>query len=148
MIDTSLIDRVYTELMELMVTTLNERYYQIKLDPELYDKVIASVTEDTLKVAATIVQQQLSINGQLTKLDADISFIVEQEQSLTDSVLDNRRIKAMKSYADLIGTLGAGGLTVTTEMWTTMYRMILGLNDSGSEPVATNIIKVANTNFV
>jgi len=146
-INTSLVDHVYTDFMGMITKTLDERYYQIKLDPELYDKVVASVTESMLKLASTVVDQQPMADAQLEKALADADFVETQIQELTDSILDNRRIKAMRAYSDLIGTLGAGGLTVTQDMWQTMYRMILGLNDAGTEPLNADIIKEKSKTF-
>jgi len=146
-INTTLINQIYQEMMGLISGALDDRYYQIKLDPELYDKVIASVTEDTLKLASDIVQQQPTADAAVEKALADAEFVQTQIDELADSILDNRRIKAMGAYSDLVGTLGAGGLTVTQDMWTSMYLMILGLNDAGTLPADADVTKEKSTTF-
>ena len=79
--------------------------------------------------------------NQANKVGADTSYVAEQEQQLINSVTFNNKIKALGSMADTYGTFGAGGLTLSTDMWTTYYSVIEDLSGA-AVPTTTTVTKV------
>ena len=74
-------------------------------------------------------QRQLLLK-QALKLAADTLFTARQTFELSRSVEFNNQIKALDSYADMIGTMGAGGLVISGDMWDTFFALIKSLNDA------------------
>ena len=66
----------------------------------------------------------------------------EQKTQLISSVTYNNKIKALDAYGDMIGTMGAGSLVISTDMWTTLFQMINDLNSSASIPTSTTVSKL------
>jgi len=66
---------------------------------------------------------------QKEKVCNEASYIGEQKTQLIASVKFNNQIKAIDSLADTYGTFGAGGLTVSSDMWDTYYTLIANLVD-------------------
>jgi len=86
--------------------------------------------------------QKLLINQQVAKLVADTSFVGEQETQLSLSVGYNNSIKALTAYGNMIGTMGAGGLVISSDMWSTFFNMIQGLSANvSSNPNSTTVTK-------
>ena len=57
------------------------------------------------------------VQEQLDKIIADRNYVIEQKAQLSASVGYNNKIKALDSFGDLFGTLGAAGLVVPDEGW-------------------------------
>lgn len=53
--------------------------------------------------------------------------VLEEKNALVQSVIDNRKIKALDSLADTYGTFGAGGLTMSGEMWNIYFGIVADL---------------------
>ena len=87
-------------------------------------------------------KQGALLDKQVLKLISDTLFVEKQTLELGRSVEFNNNIKALDSYADMIGTMGAGGLVISTDMWTTLFEMISELNANGSIPTSTTITKL------
>jgi len=69
--------------------------------------------------------------------------VLEEKKALVQSVIDNRKIRALDSLADTYGTFGAGGLTLSEDMWKVYFKLIADLvselNDyKGSWDATTN----------
>lgn len=72
----------------------------------------------------------------------------EERKALNQSVIDNRKIRALDSLADTFGTFGAGGLTLSPEMWGVMFGLVADLaaelNDyKGTWDATTNTPDIA-----
>ena len=67
--------------------------------------------------------------AQIEKIISEKILVNSQTTELARSVKFNNQIKALDSYADMIGTMGAGGLVVSVSMWKTLKSMIKSLND-------------------
>lgn len=68
----------------------------------------------------------------LTEAQADqaenqAELIEQQENSLAEQTIDNRKIKALDSLADTYGTFGAGGSTLSSDMWNTYFQLVASL---------------------
>lgn len=87
------------------------------------------------------VKQGTLLTKQATKLDADTSLVNTQAQAIEEQVIDNRRIKMIQVMGDTYGTVGAGGLTVSADMWTTFFTKLNDL-DTISIPASKAITKV------
>lgn len=57
-------------------------------------------------------KQKDLITKQIEKLQKDIDYVVSQKEKMEEQVGDNKIIKAMDSMADMISTLGTGGLVL------------------------------------
>lgn len=140
-VDTVAITTLYNAMIADMKVTLDAEYDADRINSDLYAKALVSIMQQTLQLATSTVQQQPSIDAQLDKTIADTSFVGTQETELTNSVTYNNKIKALDAYGDMIGTMGAGSLVISTEMWTTLFEMIAGLNsDMGIAPTDTGTI--------
>ena len=104
------------------------------------DKVATSasalaVTQGTQPHKISLAQYQSA------KAAADTDYVVEQEQQLINSVQFNNEIKALDSLADTYGTFGAGGLTLSSEMWQTYFAIVAKLA-TVTAPTVTTVTKV------
>lgn len=66
---------------------------------------------------ANLTKQGALIDGQVSKINEDKLYVIAQKTSMLEQVGHNKIIKAMDSMADMIGTLGAGGLIPSSEMF-------------------------------
>jgi len=109
---------------------------------ELVEKRKALADKDILLKDKDILLKDKDIllkDKQLGKLDAEIAFTNTQKDELIASVSWNNKIKSLDSYADMIGTMGAGGLKITTSMWTYFFNMVSNLhNGINSQTGLTN----------
>ena len=87
------------------------------------------------------VKQGVLLDKQATKLDADTGLVNTQAQAIEEQVIDNRRIKMIQVMGDTYGTVGAGGLTVSADMWTTFFTKLNDL-DTISIPASKAVTKV------
>ena len=140
-VDTVEIGTVFSSMMGNINTELNTLYTNKVIDAEIYAKVISSLTQSIMQLATQTVQQQPQVDATVEKLIADKLFTQTQEIELSSSVIFNNKIKALDSYADMIGTMGAGSLVISSDMWTTFFEMISGLNSDASTPSSTTISK-------
>ena len=104
-----------------------------KKDTERVNSEIAEGTKaDKIALAAQ----------QLAKLLADTEYVNEQETQLINSVNFNNQIKAIDALGDTYGTFGAGGLTVSSDMWATYFGLINDLTGTAA-PTSTTVSKVS-----
>jgi len=123
----------------------DEQAAKVTAETTLTDSKDAEVLADTIRKDAMNTKQLSLIDNQILKLIEDTLFVATQETELTNSVGYNNKIKALDSYSDMIGTIGAGGLTIDAPMWVTYFEMVNGLNSDGSTPSSTDITLVATT---
>ena len=132
---TAEITALYNAMIADHKVILDAEFDDDKIDSDLYAKALLSLMQQTMQLATSTVQQQ-------PKIDADVAFTTTQDTELTNSVLFNNKIKALDSYGDMIGTMGAGSLVISTDMWTTLFAMINDLNTAGSIPSSTTVTKL------
>ena len=94
---------------------------------------------DTIRKDAVNTEQILQMQSQVDKIVADTSFTNTQEIELVKSVDYNNKIKALDSYSDMIGTIGAGSLKIDPSMWETYFNMVNGLNSDGTIPSSPDV---------
>jgi len=133
---------VYNSMIAEMKVTLDAEFDANRLNDDLYAKALVSLIQQTMQLAATTVQQQPMIDAQVLKTDADTAFTSTQDTELVRSVGFNNQIKALDSYSDMIGTMGAGSLNISTDMWSTLFAMINDLNSAGTIPADTTVVKL------
>ena len=134
---------VYDQMVSKMKEVLDEEFDKNRLDSDMYAKALVTLMQQTMALATQTVQQQPVIDSQVAKTNADTSFVGTQETELSASVIYNNKIKALDAYGDMIGTMGAGSLTVSADMWTALFNMIGDLNSSmGTNPSNTTINKL------
>ncbi len=102
---------------------------------------VAKKTEDNAVLTATRTDRIAQVAAALAKTKAETSYVDEQETQLIASVGFNNKIKALDSMADTFGTFGAGGLTLSSAMWTTYFTIIKDLSDAAI-PTSTTVTKV------
>ena len=134
---------VYNSMITEMKATLDAEFDANRLQSDLYAKALVSIMQQTMQLATSTVQQQPILDGQKLKTEADTAFTIEQDVQLAASVTFNNKIKALDSYGDMIGTMGAGSLSISTDMWTTFFQMVSGLNTDASTPTSTTVTKLA-----
>lgn len=79
--------------------------------------------------------------AQRDKVENEALYIAEQKTQLTASVGYNNKIKALDSLADTYGTFGAGGLTMSSDMWSTYFSIVSDLSGA-STPSSTTVTEV------
>lgn len=132
----------YDSMIAKMKTTLDAEFDANRLTSDLYAKALVSLMQQTMQLATTTTQQQPLIDAQVSKTTADEAFTTTQKTELTNSVTFNNKIKALDSYGDMIGTMGAGSLSISTDMWTSFFNMVNDLNSSSGIPASTTITKL------
>ena len=136
------ITSLYDSLMTKHITRLDAQFDAERINSDMYAKVFASLMQPTMQLATSTVQQQPVLDAQVAKTEADTSFVGTQETELSASVIFNNKIKALDSYSDMIGTMGAGSLVISEDMFTAFFNMVGALNgDMGANPADTVIIK-------
>ena len=81
------------------------------------------------------------IANQVAKINSDKQLVDEQKNGITQQVIDNRKIKALNSLANTYGVFGSGGLTLSTDMWSTYFNIVSDLT-GGTVPSNTTVAKV------
>jgi hypothetical protein len=136
------IEALYDSLMAKHIAKLDAQFDAERINSDMYAKVFASLMQPTMQLATSTVQQQPVLDAQVAKTEADTSFVGTQETELSASVIFNNKIKALDSYSDMIGTMGAGSLVISEDMFTAFFNMVGALNgDMGANPVDTVITK-------
>lgn len=116
----------------------------LKLDEEI-DLVIEQINEMKESIldrqqkrpveVANLTKQGLLIDAQVAKILEDKLYVIAQKTSMLEQVGHNKLIKAMDAIADMIGTLGAGGLKPSTKMFEiffTINQMLTTVNAPSS----------------
>jgi hypothetical protein len=136
--------RVYSQTMQSVLAqsmqfALAKRNAEIKSDIAEKELVIKGVESE---IATGTKDNKIAMaTQQLAKLTAEASYIDEQETQLINSVNYNNKIKALDSLADTYGTFGAGGLTVSSDMWNTYFSIVADLS-TATAPTSTTVTKV------
>lgn len=141
-VNTTEVLAVYNEMIAEMKKTLDAEFDANRLTSDLYAKGLLSLMQSTMQLAASTVTQQPMIDAQVSKMTEDEAFVATQKTELTNSVTYNNKIKALDAYGDMIGTMGAGSLTISTDMWTTFFNMVFDLNSSGTVPASKTVTKL------
>jgi hypothetical protein len=68
-----------------------------------------------------------SHDAKVALVENQASKLAEERKALIQSVIDNRKIKALDSLADTYGTFGAGGLTMSSDMWNVYFGLVSDL---------------------
>jgi len=141
-VNTTEVSNVFASMMADIKTVLNAEFDANRLTSDLYAKGLLSTIQQTMQLATSQVQQQPLIDAQVAKTNADEAFALNQSTQLTNSVDFNNKIKSLSSYSDMIGTMGAGTLLITTDMWTAYFNMVSDLNSAmGANPANTTVTK-------
>lgn len=133
---------LYNSFVSEHKTILDAEYDSERINKDFYGKALVALLQHSMQLATTTTQQQPMIDAQVAKTNADTSFVGTQETELSNSVLFNNKIKALDSYGDMIGTMGAGSLVISTDMWTAFFNMVNDLNSSSGIPTSTTISKL------
>ena len=72
---------------------------------------------------ANLTKQGTLIDAQVAKMLEDKLYVIAQKISMQEQVEHNKIIKAMDAMADMIGTLGAGGLKPSTKMFEILFTL-------------------------
>ena len=114
-------------IKDKQVTKLDEEIDLLESqDLELKESILDRQQKRPIEVA-NLTKQGTLIDGQVAKLSEDKLFVIAQKTSMLEQVQDNKKIKAMDSMADMIGTLGAGGLVPGTAILQTYFELNKGL---------------------
>ena len=145
--ETNMEDEWYAQALGTSISSAMEnsvRMYGTIKQGLMIDKQVLTEEKRTLDVAAStalkdeqknfLLLQQTTETKRQDKLVADTSFVDTQKAELIASVTWNNKIKALDSYADMIGTMGAGGLKISSAMWTKFFSMVQELHSSGTAP--------------
>lgn len=141
-VDTAATLALYDSFVARHKTILDAEYDLQRINSDFYAKALVALLQSSMQLATTTVQQQPMLDAQVLKTSADTAFVTTQETELSASVIFNNKIKALDSYGDMIGTMGAGSLSISTDMWTSFFGMVNDLNSSSGIPTSTTITKL------
>jgi len=141
-VDSAAITTLYNTYMTDHKAILDAEFDSKRMQSDMYAKALISMMQASMQLATTTVQQQPVLDNQVLKTIADTAFVETQNTELSNSVTYNNKIKALDSYSDMIGTMGAGSLVISTDMFTTFFEMVAGLNADASTPVDTTVTKL------
>ena len=110
-------------------------------------QLVQSISESTEKQAYNVANTQkqgILLDGQASKLTADTALVGAQEDAITQQVIDNRKIKVFDTLGETYGTVGAGGLTVSADMWSKFFTLgaDLAATSGFTIPASTTVSKV------
>lgn len=91
-------------------------------EDEMQESILDRQQKRPVEVA-NLTKQGTLIDGQVAKMTEDKLYVIAQKISMLDQVEHNKSIKAMDSMADMIGTLGAGGLVPNAEMFKVYFTL-------------------------
>ena len=133
--------------------------YKAQLQAQMMSNMTVAFTQSAMNTALQLstkeimideeydgkVKQNLILDKQAGKLDADTLLVDAQNQAIQQQVIDNRYIKASDTLAEYFGTIGAGGLKVDATMNTSLFNIIAELLKGDYElsiPASMAITKV------
>lgn len=165
-VDIIQISSVYDSLETKIKATLNEQWNSGRLTGSDYAQVLSQTLNNLMALSVRTVQNQPILDEQIKKLQednllatdthnfkvdlsknqadkvlADKQLVDEQKNGITQQVVDNRKIKALNSLANTYGVFGSGGLTLSTDMWTTYFNIVSDLTGE-TAPNNTTVAKV------
>ena len=91
-------------------------------EDEIQESILDRQQKRPVEVA-NLTKQGTLIDGQIAKMTEDKLYVIAQKTSMIEQVSHNKIIKAMDSMADMIGTLGAGGLVPNSTMFGVYFRL-------------------------
>jgi len=117
--------------------------YKVQLQSQLLSNMTISFTNAAMQTAITVTDKEIMsdldydnkekqgelIDQQVLKLVADTDLVSAQEEAITRQVIDNRNIKIFDGLLECYGTTGAGGLTVSADMWSFVFKMASSVID-------------------
>lgn len=125
-----------------------EGHKESVMNQTVADKVATSGYEKDKALSETTVVQGVETakisqaTAQLDKTNAEKDYIDTQKSQLIASVTYNNKIRAMNALGQTYGTFGAGGLTVSGDMWNTYFTIASELS-AAALPTSTTITKVS-----
>jgi len=126
-------------LAQAMQFSLSKRTTELRAD--IAEQELLKKIEEATIAQGTTTDKIAQVSAQLAKTEAETSYIDEQETQLINSVEFNNKIKSADALADVYGTFGAGGLTLSSDMWATFFSIINDLS-SADVPTSTTVTKV------
>jgi len=165
-INTTGIEGLYDTLMAKAKVTLDEQYSLQRMESPDYAMVVSNTISTVLQLSVSAIQKQEMNESQISrnnvmldietrsadskvalaqaqadKMVADKDYVLEKKTQLINSVVFNNKIKSADSLADVYGTVGASGSTVSSDMWMVLFNIIADL--AGVEaPTSTTVTKV------
>ena len=136
---------VFDIMMNAVNGNIKVEYDNGRIVGQDYAAVYLGALQSTLANAMKFLFQEPQTELQLDKAREDLALlkdthddkvrmtsyqadkILEEKKALVQSVIDNRKIKALDSLADTFGTFGAGGLTLSEDMWTVYFGIVSDL---------------------
>lgn len=157
--------RVYASMISVAISNginfgMNKELMERKIDISAFK---AQLDEVTFEVAEATKQDKIDTSAanlfileggkqfkiditehQATKALNDANLVAAQQKALEEQVIDNRKIKAISALSSTYGTIGAGGLTLSDDMWEIYFSLIIDLvnelkNYQGTWNAATNV---------
>ena len=166
-VDITGIEALYDSLEGKAKITLDEQWNLGRLTGSDYAQVLSGSINTAMQVAVRTVQNQPIIDGQVAqaaenlllsqdthaskvslaknqsdKIISDIGLINAQKDGIIQQVIDNRKIKTLNSLANTYGTFGAGGLTMSSDMWTAYFDLAADLSGI-TAPTGTTVSRVS-----
>ena len=148
-------DGSFDDLMEAITAHIEAQFNKGRIKGTEYSNVYLGAMQAALSSAiqfamqAPIATEQAIAegikngSGDITEslYQKNIDYVAAQKLAMEEQVIDNRKIKALDSLADTYGTFGAGGITMSSEMWAAYFSIVNDLTGT-TEPTSTTVTKV------
>lgn len=139
--------RVYASVMnniinQAMQFALTKRSAELRADG-LNEDVLKKQEDYEVQTGTDVRQAKIdTIIAQKDKTENEALYIAEQQTQLVNSVGYNNKIKTLDAFADTYGTFGAGGLTLSSDMWSTYFNLANDIAES-TVPTSTTVTSVS-----
>ena len=122
-------------VLDAQILTINE-------DTNLKKEQIIDRQQKRQKEIENMLEQTALLVTQKLKLQADTSYVETQEEKLIEQVEHNKLIKAMDSMSEMLGTVCAGGLVPSSDMWKVYFTLNKNLS-TVELPNNTTVVKAS-----
>lgn len=127
---------------ELLAKQVEEMEKKVCIAEATCELTLAQAETERQKTDMVIAQKNQVIDTteeQVPLLVAQRELAETQARELISSVIFNNKIKSLDAYSDMIGTLGAGSLAISTDMWTAFFDMVADIYNSKETDLTVSV---------
>jgi len=137
-------DTPYQKTLDYLQTELDDSNLtpaeKANLKAQVMANITTSITNNAMSLAMQMTEKEIKIGTELDILISQKDYSVAQKIALEEQLVDNRNIKAAELLGSTYGTVGAGGLVVSEDMWKVLFDIVNSLTDIDA-PESTSVTK-------
>lgn len=140
-------------IKEAVTFVLSEKAQEVEVDNKikqgaLIDSQKAMVDLQAAEIAPNGVKQRAVQDAQIAQLNAEVSYTASKEEVMEQSRIDNLALEALKAQQQNLATVGAGGLTPSTNDFAAANYMRQAVYDRARGQAFPEITFVAGGSYV